>query len=194
MRKIKKYLILAAGALWAFACQTNEMGKEKPEEPDVVDIDTVDIDTAGIDIADIDETDLDTTGLDMANIDFSNIEDLYAQPLPVIQKCIEGKWKWYISIGGVVGVSYSENTFVDIYTDHYMVEYDDGNQRTFYFTGKRYYSNLLGFKTYVMWNNELDQGIWYFETIKNDTLSVGNVPPLGATFWQFGSGFARVKQ
>ena len=35
MRKIKKYLILAAGILWTFACQTNEMGKEKPKEPEV---------------------------------------------------------------------------------------------------------------------------------------------------------------
>ena len=31
--------------------------------------------------------------IDMFNIDFGNIDNLYAQPLPVIQKCVEGTWK-----------------------------------------------------------------------------------------------------
>ena len=29
--------------------------------------------------------------IDMSKIDFSNIENLYEQPLPVIQKCVQGK-------------------------------------------------------------------------------------------------------
>ena len=31
--------------------------------------------------------------IDMSKIDFSNIESLYEQPLPVIQKCVQGEWK-----------------------------------------------------------------------------------------------------
>jgi len=38
---------------------------------------------------------------DMSKIDFNNIEDLYAQPLSVIQKCVEGKWKLQYFAGGL---------------------------------------------------------------------------------------------
>ena len=37
--------------------------------------------------------------IDMSLIDFSNIRNLYAQPLPVIQKCLEGKWKYLRASG-----------------------------------------------------------------------------------------------
>lgn len=50
----------------------------------------------------------------MSKIDFSNIEDLYAQPLPVIQKCMEGNWKLLYSTGGIMG-----ETIVDKH-DSYM--------------------------------------------------------------------------
>ena len=35
----------------------------------------------------------DVEEIDMSSIDFSNIENLFAQPLPVIQKCMEGGWE-----------------------------------------------------------------------------------------------------
>ena len=38
--------------------------------------------------------------IDMSKIDFSNIENLYKQPLPVIQKCVEGSWKLQYSRSG----------------------------------------------------------------------------------------------
>jgi hypothetical protein len=67
-------------------------------------------------------------------IDYSNIEDLYAQPLPVIQKCVEGKWKVYkhyvIGIGG--GTTYPENSYVYIQADRIIKTWDNGlNQRQF---------------------------------------------------------------
>ena len=133
--------------------------------------------------------------IDMSNIDFSNIEKLYEQPLPMIQKCVQGKWKWYVTFGGVAGISYSDNTYVDINKDHLIIEYEDGSQLKTYFSWKKYsfVDKGKGYKTWVMWDNERDQGIWYFEEIKNDTLSVGHVPSPDTTFNQFSSSFTRVK-
>jgi hypothetical protein len=63
--------------------------------------------------------------IDMSKIDFSNIDDLYKQPLSVIQKCIEGKWKVVYYDGGIA----------------YHVEYFD--DRHVEFTAKyQYISNL----------------------------------------------------
>ena len=47
----------------------------------------------------VDDTDYDVY-IDWSKIDLNNIERLHEQPLPVIQKCIEGKWK-FINIPGV---------------------------------------------------------------------------------------------
>lgn len=53
--------------------------------------------------------------IDMSNIDFNNIKDLYVQPLPVIQKCVEGQWKWIeVTTSGVIGVWHPTNTIVNI--------------------------------------------------------------------------------
>ena len=121
---------------------------------------------------------------DMSGIDFSNIENLYEQPLPVIQKCMQGKWKWYVSFGGHSGADYSDNTFVDIRHDHYIIEYENGQQRTVFYKWKRreicfpYSEHHLhkGKKTYFMWNkstnNETFSNGWFFGSIKNDTLIV----------------------
>jgi len=122
--------------------------------------------------------------IDMSKIDFSNIENLYKQPLPVIQKCVQGKWKWYVSIGGYSGVDYSDNIFVDIKSNYYVIEYENGQQRTIFYEWKRreisfpYSEHPLykGEKTYLMWDknaNEetLSNGL-FFGSIKNDTLIV----------------------
>jgi len=111
--------------------------------------------------------------IDMSDIDFSNIENLYEQPLPVIQKCVQGKWKWYAQYGGDAGVSYSVKTFVDIKNDHIIVDYDDESQLTFYYTWKKRFVYGNKYETYVMWSTERDAVIWHFESIKNDTLCVG---------------------
>ena len=131
--------------------------------------------------------------IDMSQIDFSNIENLYEQPLPVVQKCVQGKWRWHAQFGGVVGITYLKDTYVDINDDHLIVEYDDGSQQKTYFTWKRYSIDDKEYKTWVMWNNERDEGIWYFGEIKNDTLGVGHVPLPGTTFNQFSSSFTRIK-
>ena len=130
--------------------------------------------------------------IDISKIDFSNIEDLYAQPLPVIQKCVEGKWKWYVSYGGLSGVNYSDNTFFTINDDNYTIEYYDGQQRTFYFTWKKS-SVDMGYKTYTMWDSDGNKAGWYFDSIKNDTLVVCNDPPPGSADIPSSFGFVRIK-
>ena len=127
--------------------------------------------------------------IDTSKIDFSNIENLYAQPLSVIQKCVQGKWKWYVEFGGVVGISYSDSTFVDIDEDRCTIDYSDGTQQTIFFTWKRSYVDM-GYETWVMWEKERDKAFWCFHSIKNDTLGVGT--PTSA-FLGHGMGFARIK-
>ncbi|MDR2234285.1 MAG: hypothetical protein LBE56_14320 [Tannerella sp.] len=132
--------------------------------------------------------------IDISQIDFSNIEDLYAKPLPVIQKCVEGKWKWDAQFGGDAGITYLENTFVDIYNDYYIVD-KDGNQRTQYFTWKKksFKDHGTQYKTWVMWDDDSNGGLYYFLGIKNDTLGVGLFPSGGVTFNQFSNSFIRIK-
>lgn len=129
--------------------------------------------------------------IDMSKIDFSNIEDLYAQPLPVIQECVQGKWKWYASYGGFVGISYPDSTFIDIRNDHYIIT-DKESQDTIYFTWEKY--TLPDNKTtWVVWDKELDRGIWAFDTIKNDTLGVASAIGNEYLYYRVGSSFIRVK-
>ena len=101
----------------------------------------------------------------------NNIEDLYAQPLPVIQKCVEGKWKWVeISECGNGGLWHPANTIVDITKDSVIISGDDGlNRLTCSYRWKEK-STPSNYTTYVMWNNETDTGEWYFDRIQNDTL------------------------
>ena len=118
--------------------------------------------------------------IDMSNIDFSNIENLYAQPLPVIQKCVQGKWKWYASIGGDAGFVCHNNRFVIIKNDHYVIEYENGIQNTvFYEWKKRKLTYPLDFfekETYAIIKKSADEEMfekgWFFASIKNDTLVV----------------------
>jgi hypothetical protein len=113
--------------------------------------------------------------IDMSIIDFSNIENLYEQPLPVIQKCIYGKWGVYsvFSDGVIYNITYPENTFIEFKNDYYSVSSDIESQ-SFYFTWKKlaienWRSPIYGCTTYAMWGGDRINN-WYFERIKNDTL------------------------
>jgi hypothetical protein len=116
---------------------------------------------------------------EMSDIDFSNIENLYAQPLSVIQKAVQGKWKVYqISSDGIMyNAQYPGNMFMEFKNDHYIVDNDDESQSVSYFTWKKlpienWIDPLYGYKTYVMWEGDVICN-WYFERIKNDTLVMG---------------------
>ena len=119
----------------------------------------------------------------MFQIDFSNIENLYEQPLPVIQKCVRGKWEVfsYCSSGIIYNVTYPENSFFEFKDDHYIIYNEDGSQNITYFTLEKYIiedwrSPLNGYKTYMMCDKNQNDTIsskLYFISLHNDTLSFG---------------------
>ncbi|MDR3195002.1 MAG: hypothetical protein LBT76_06915 [Tannerella sp.] len=114
---------------------------------------------------------------------------LYDKPLSTIQNCILGKWNWYTSYGGYVAVSYPENVFVEFKDDHYITTYKDLRDTVYFSWEKReiptgdYAKN----ETYVL--SKKDSENWFFETIRNDTLSVS----VYTTSYPRGYGFVRVK-
>jgi hypothetical protein len=123
--------------------------------------------------------------IDMSNIDFSNIENLYAQPLSVIQKAVQGKWKVYsaFSDGIIYNVTYPENMFIEFENDHYNIS-SATEYQSFYFIWKKlaienWRDPIYGYTTYVMWGGDIINN-WYFERIKNDTLSMcAHSAPIG---------------
>ena len=114
----------------------------------------------------------------MSKIDFSNIVNLYEQPLPVIQKCVQGKWKWVcISRLGFIGLISPVNTFVEITEDNVVITQIgdepwadmDYYMDSFSYVWKKK-KTISGYSTYMMRNSK-NNG-WYFGEIKNDRLSV----------------------
>ena len=116
------------------------------------------------------------------SIDYSNIENLYEQPLPVIQKCVQGKWKWVeISRWGFIGFIKPDNTFVEIKENKVVITQIDGEpwaDMDIYMKSFSYewikMETLGDYTTYVMWDNEHNRGKWNFKKIQNDTLYVVN--------------------
>ncbi|MDR0508091.1 MAG: hypothetical protein LBH32_14945 [Dysgonamonadaceae bacterium] len=119
--------------------------------------------------------------IDMPDIDFSNIENLYAQPLPVIQKAVQGKWKVYqIALDGFwYNVSYPENLYIEFKDNYYVYWEYGGKPDTVYFAWKKtaienWRNPLKGHITYVMWKGKPEDDYadnWYFYNILNDTLN-----------------------
>ena len=123
--------------------------------------------------------------IDMSKIDFSNIENLYEQPLPVIKKCVQGKWKVYdvYVIGIVFNVTYPQNAYIEFKKDHYIASNEeDGSQSITYYTWEKHLienwrSSLNGKETYMICDKKQENALTsrgYFESIKNDTLSYGS--------------------
>jgi len=118
-----------------------------------------------------------------------NIENLYEQPLEVIQKCVQGKWKvLMVSRWGYLGLLHPTNTIVNIDTrnNKVVIEEDEGMSgligylnSTFSYSWekKEVYSSGVGarppcYTTHVLQNNDQEIEGWYFDKIINDTLHV----------------------
>ena len=113
----------------------------------------------------------DEAAIDMSNIDFSNIENLYEQPLPVIQKCVEGKWRLQYKIGGLIHqkIIDSLDNYMYIYNDRIVMGH---NQRVIIdspITWEKMKS-IYGYDTYFLNSNH--EISFFFLEIKNDTLVV----------------------
>jgi hypothetical protein len=121
------------------------------------------------------------------------IEDLYAQPLSIIQECVQGKWKIDVEYGGILGSQYLENTFVDIHDNYCIFTSYDGSQRISYYMWKKCTVLYGEFETWVMWDTEYDQELMYFMSIRNDTLTVRSDPPPNSADIPSGWDFIRIK-
>lgn len=103
-------------------------------------------------------------------IDISNVENLYEQPLSVIQKCVQGKWERKYSIGGFAGKTpIADSVFVEI----------NGNKiNGREFQWKKYTISMIDeslFSTYAIQYTELDEPSLYFGSIENNILSIGYI-------------------
>ena len=113
------------------------------------------------------------------DIDMSNIENLYEQPLDVIQKAVQGKWQWVSTSSlGFIGFRAYNNTFVEITENNVVVTpLSDGwpdselaNFGSFFYEWEKK-ETTASYTTYVMWDCKKNNG-WYFDKIQNDTLIV----------------------
>jgi len=96
--------------------------------------------------------------------------------LPVIKKVVQGKWKVYVQYGGVVGISYPKDTYVEINSDH-CITTNPFEQYSFNVTWEKLYVDYMGCKTWVMQDRESNEGGLCFSSIKNDSLGVGGMYP-----------------
>jgi hypothetical protein len=134
---------------------------------------------------------------DNSDTPINNSEDLFSQPLPIIKKNIYGKWEWYMSTGGVTGIIYPQNIYVEIMDSICTINSPNNEVETIPYIWKKlqtYAYDHEGEETYVMWNKELDNGIWFFTTLKGDTLNL--IPYLnGSPYLQktFTDTFIRTK-
>jgi len=100
------------------------------------------------------------------NIDFSNIEDLYAQSLPVIQKCVQGKWEVKYTYGGIAGITPVSDTYIEIIGNKYNGQEFQWKKCTFQMNdGKSH-------QTYAIHLKGFEEPHLYFISIKNDSLGV----------------------
>ena len=97
--------------------------------------------------------------------------DLSKQPFDVVQKYVEGKWKWIFVTRPYIQIPvYPTNTFVHITKDRVVITGDDGSTYAFSYSWKK--NDLYPGISHVLWNNTENRGMWYFTELINDTLTV----------------------
>jgi len=128
--------------------------------------------------------------IDWSNIDISNIENLYEQPLPVIKKCIQGKWRWTMITGRCTTMAQSIiNTFVEISENNVVITSEGYNpvkipNTTFSYSWKRVKIDVSlnprhTITTYSLWPRKKGINAWWFFGIINDILIVEIYNPDG---------------
>ena len=104
------------------------------------------------------------------------IQDLYEQPLDVINKSVQGKWKLHKLWDGV-NHFYDWSTIVYISEKGVIVSGNEGINFSFSYGWKKMevpgpYPNTSSYTTYVMWNDKQHKGEWSFCSLRNDMLEV----------------------
>lgn len=111
------------------------------------------------------------------DLDMSNIENLYAQPLSVIQKCMQGKWEIKYTYGGFVGIKPEYDKFVEIIGNKMNDQEFQWKECTFQsIDGKLH-------QTYAPVLKGFEEPSFYFISIKNDSLSVQLPLPNFGQLW-----------
>ena len=133
--------------------------------------------------------------IDWSNIDISNIENLYEQPLPVIKKCVQGKWKWTSAsrYPGYIGYYVFFNTFVEITEKNVVITSEEKHNdfrlynTTFSYDWKKMKTlpssnpfdplttvttNVLLQHENILWQRKQDNNGWWFYRIEVDKLQV----------------------
>lgn len=104
------------------------------------------------------------------DLDMSNIENLYAQPLSVIQKCVQGRWERKYYVGGIARQTpIADSVFVEINNNKINGREFQWKKHTI--TTK----NGSSFLTYAIQYIELDEPSLYFGSIENNILSIGYI-------------------
>ncbi|GHT84536.1 hypothetical protein FACS18947_2130 [Bacteroidia bacterium] len=118
--------------------------------------------------------------IDMSKIDFSNIENLYEQPLPVIQKAIQGKWKLVYAKGGFVAnyEYYFDNSFVEFTSDNRYISTNAIRQDTALYAWQKEI-NIYSPNDYVFIMTPFN---YFFDKIHNDTLVYAEYAVDGMTY------------
>ena len=104
------------------------------------------------------------------------IENLYEQPLSLIQKCVEGKWKLQKIWDGYMNRHYY-NTSVDISENSVVMSGSETIHDAFSYSWKRMevsppFPNINPYMTYVMWNDEQNRAECSFFHLRSDMLTV----------------------
>ena len=134
----------------------------------------------------------------MSKIDFRNIENLYEQPLPVIKKAVEGKWKLlsFVNNSEVGNFDDPLGTFMHINNNNIII--GDNTQEIIvesqivwekqkkFYNGKDVY--VLKFNptsvSFSIQGTTITKCMLTFE-IKNDTLSVWNCMMSNDAYFKF---------
>ena len=103
------------------------------------------------------------------------IENFYEQPLSMINKCVQGKWKLHKLWDGLD--HYYFETFVEISEKGVTVSGSEGLNFTFTYGWKNMevsppYPDMNSYTTYVMWNDKQNKGEWSFYSLRGDMLVV----------------------
>jgi hypothetical protein len=104
------------------------------------------------------------------------IENLYEQPLTVITKSIQGKWKLHKFWDGMSHY-YDYTTFVYISESSVAITGNEGINLAFSFSWKKMevsppYPDMTSYTTYVMWNDKQKREEWSFFGLVSDMLEV----------------------